>query len=105
MLRSLIALALALGPMALALPSPALAEDLTPRQERCLTWQAENGRPDRFARLPSFCLWHHAGYWCEPEQNPPEGWLRPNGFCALAALTAKASLIYTGADYWFGFKE
>jgi hypothetical protein len=51
-------------------------------------------RGDRFPNLPPVRTWHHAGYWCEPEQNPPEGWLRPGGFCEAARQTAKASLFY-----------
>lgn len=47
----------------------------------------------------------HVHKFCEAEFNPPEGWLRPNGFCGLTDQRAKGSLLYTGEDYNFGFKS
>lgn len=63
--------------------------------------EPEISQPIRIART----TYTHLMPSCEPEANPPEAWLRPNGFCALTDQTQKKSLIYTGADYWFGFKS
>lgn len=37
--------------------------------------------PQPFARLPNICQWRYAGFPCEPENDPPEGWLAPGGYC------------------------
>jgi hypothetical protein len=58
-------------------------------------------QPIRLART----TYTHIHPACEPEANPPEAWLRPNGFCGLTDQMAKGSLLYSGADYWFGFKR
>lgn len=57
--------------------------------------------------LPSFgrTQFTHINKFCEAEQNPPEGWLRSNGYCGLTDQMAKGSLMYTGEDYNFGFKH
>lgn len=62
-------------------------------------------RGDRFPNLPPVSTWHHAGYWCEPEQNPPEGWTRFGGFCQQIAFPDRMSLMFTGTDNIFGFKH
>ena len=61
-----------------------------PASELCLQFLADQGiDPDEgafFGRLPSVCYWRYAGYPCEPENNPPEGWLRPGGYCDKNSL-------------------
>src|SRR5262245_11121288 len=40
--------------------------------------------------LPMFrTQFKHINKFCEEEQNPPEGWLRSNGFCGLTDQMAK----------------
>jgi hypothetical protein len=72
------------------------------------------GQEDRFPNLPPVSEWHGAGWMCEPENYPPEGWLRLGGFChqicspaskfVNAACIGKSSLIYTGKDPVFDMK-
>jgi hypothetical protein len=56
-----------------------------PASELCLQFLEARGIDPEggafFSRLPSVCYWRYAGYPCEPEQNPPEGWLRPGAYC------------------------
>lgn len=69
---------------------------------------------DRFPDLPPVSEWHGAGWMCQPENYPPEGWLRLGGFChqicspaskfVNAACIGKSSLIYTGKDPVFDTK-
>lgn len=52
-------------------------------------------RPDAAERFPrlSQCVTRYAGFDCEPEQNPPEGWLRPGGYCDQVRLAPHKSLV------------
>jgi hypothetical protein len=49
---------------------------------------------DPFPNLPPVRTWRHSTFYCEAEQNPPEGWLRPGGYCDQV-LTMR-SLLYSG---------
>lgn len=84
----------------------AQAEDVDALQ--VIDAQADRGDlvVDEPGTLPIFgrTQFAHINKFCEEEQNPPEGWLRPNGFCGLTDQMAKGSLMYQGADYNFGFK-
>ena len=64
----------------------------------------ENPEPSQpiYQRRETFT---HIHKFCEPQFNPAEGWLRPNGYCGLTDQTSKGSLIYSGEDYNFGFKS
>ena len=45
------------------------------------TGRGDGTIPQPFDRLPNICQWRYAGFPCEPENNPPEGWLTPGGYC------------------------
>ena len=71
-----------------------------PASELCLQFLADQGiDPDEgafFGRLPSVCYWRYAGFPCEPENNPPEGWLRPGGYCDKIRSPASISYDFDG---------
>lgn len=72
-----------IGPF-VAAPAPAVAQQVEP--PRCASIPT--------GRLPSVCLWKYPTFYCEAEQLPPEGWLRPGGYCDQ--VVTHRSLIYTG---------
>ena len=76
-------------------PTPAAAQigPGYPASDRCL---ALAELADFQVPLPPACFLRHAGYDCEPEQNPPEGWLRKDGYCDQANKVPIMSLTRPG---------
>lgn len=96
MFRKLLLFAVAM--VALALPASMITTTPAPAQsipiddrypdlaEYCSAVLAGEIEPEGplFGRLPSVCFWHYLGWDCEPEQYPPDGWLRVGGYCDQA---------------------
>jgi hypothetical protein len=100
-----VAAAFSLVAVAALAPVPAAAAEVTYIDQQAIAYWGDPADDFGDRRLDRRSTFTHINKFCEPDANPPEGWLRKNGFCFLTDQMAKGSLMYLGDDAVFGWDE